>query len=93
LVTRKPLVVQGVHYRALERVVVTVGSVPKQIRRVRANRAGSFRVTLGAVPVPRCGRFGIHATGSLGSFAVLRIPLPACSTAALPGAAVGAQPG
>jgi hypothetical protein len=71
--SRQPLVVQGVHFRAAERVTVRVaiaGAV--RVHVVRANVAGTFTTTFTAVTLERCSPFVITASGSRGSVATIR---------------------
>ncbi len=77
--TKQPLVVRGVHFRAFERITVTVVGVPRQVKRVTGSRTGSFRVTFDRAIVSHCGGFGIRAAGAKGSTAVLKVPLFACT--------------
>lgn len=76
-----PMIVTGTHFRAKEKVKVTVTvTTPASSwrRNVVATRAGSFRAVVGLVQTGRCG-FNVRAVGSRGSVATLKTPpLPAC---------------
>lgn len=76
-----PMIVLGKHFRAKEKVRVTViVPAPKSTwhRNVVATRAGAFRAVIGLVPTGRCG-FNVRAVGSKKSVASLKTPpLPAC---------------
>jgi hypothetical protein len=78
-----PLVVQGTHFRAGERVTITVWTVAP-VRRSTVARAGSFSVTFPDVRFGRCAGARIEARGSKGSLAVLKIPKPGCAPASEP---------
>jgi hypothetical protein len=75
-----PMVVQGSHFRAKERVRVTVTTAAASWKRSAvATRTGTFKLEIERVPLGRCGGFSVSATGSRGSSATLkRPPLPAC---------------
>ena len=69
----QPLAVQGVHFRAAERVTVRVavgGSV--RVHVVRATTAGTFTTMFTAVVLERCSPFVVTARGSKGSVATIR---------------------
>jgi hypothetical protein len=74
-----PLIVQGSHFRAKERVRVTVTTLAETWKRSAVSTsAGTFKLVIESVPLGRCG-FGVRATGSKGSIATYkRPPLPAC---------------
>jgi len=76
-----PMIVSGAHFRAKERVRVTVTvTQPKSTwhRNVVATRTGAFRAVIGLVQTGRCG-FNVRAVGSKQSVASLKTPpLPAC---------------
>jgi len=76
-----PMIVTGTHFRAKEKVRVTVTvKTPKSVwhRNVVATRAGAFRAVIGLVQTGRCG-FNVRAVGSRNSVATLKTPpLPAC---------------
>jgi hypothetical protein len=75
-----PLLVQGRHFKAGERVRVTLTTTAfRKTRRATATATGTFTVDFGNVHVGPCVRFGIRAVGSGGSRALLlRRPVPAC---------------
>jgi hypothetical protein len=73
LVDRAPLIVKGSHFRAGERVRITiVASVPAS-RSVRAARDGSFTARFDAVSVGRCGELAVQALGARGDRAALKV--------------------
>lgn len=76
-----PMIVTGTHFRAKEKVRVTVTvKTPASTwhRNVVATRAGAFRAVIGLVQTGRCG-FNVRAVGSGKSVATLKSPpLPAC---------------
>ena len=80
LASLRPLVVNGSHFRAKERVRVTVTTASATWKRSTvATRAGTFGIEIESVPLGRCGGFSVSATGSKGSSATLkRPPLPGC---------------
>ena len=53
--TVRTLTVQGLHFKAAERVTVTVYSHGAKVRRTRATSAGSFSVEFPDVQMGRCG--------------------------------------
>jgi hypothetical protein len=77
-----PLIVTGTHFRAKEKIRVTVTVLtPKSVwhRNVVATRAGSFRAVIGLVQTGRCG-FDVRAVGARKSIATLKSPaLPTCT--------------
>lgn len=76
-----PMIIKGTHFRAKEKVRLTVTvKTPQSVwhRNVVATRAGSFQAVIGLVPTGRCG-FNVRAVGSHKSVATLKLPpLPAC---------------
>jgi hypothetical protein len=80
LASAKPFVVSGSHFKARERVLVTLTVDRTRLeRRARATLSGAFRVDFGTVTLGHCSGFTVRAVGSGGSGAVLkRPPLPAC---------------
>jgi len=70
-------VVIGTHFKANERVTVSVLSVGSRIGTAVATR-GSFRLRFGSLKVARCAPFRIVATGSRGSRAALSYPARVC---------------
>jgi hypothetical protein len=80
VVKRVPLTLQGRSFRPRETVRLTAG---KQSRAVRANRGGTFVITMGGPD--RCSTTRVLATGSAGSQVILKIlPSPACLPAKSP---------
>jgi hypothetical protein len=83
LVTTVPLVVRGSAFHAHEsvRLVLRQRTGAPTISHAGASSAGNFRATFASARINRCGGFSIVATGSEGSRATLRrpLPLPACS--------------
>lgn len=77
-----PLVVQGRHFRAGERVRVTFVAPALELRvqrSVTAAPSGSFKVRFGHPRPGPCVGFTVTAVGTGGSRAVVkRPPLPAC---------------
>ena len=67
IVTRAPLVVSGMHFRAAERVTIKTAGVT---RIVRTTPLGVFRADLGTIPSDRCS-FQITALGARGDHAML----------------------
>jgi hypothetical protein len=74
-----PLRVAGSHFRARERVRVTVTvSAKGSTRKVRASGKGSFMAVF-SIGAGRCSEVRVIAVGSGGSRATLkRLPSPAC---------------
>jgi hypothetical protein len=86
LVDRAPLTVEGVRFRALERVVITADVSDDRYRRVtRATRAGAFTVRFASAAVDRCSGLLVLAIGGGGSRAELKLPAPACPPQLRPG--------
>jgi hypothetical protein len=69
----RPLVVQGTHFRARERVRVTVTTSTAVRRTVRATDTGSFKAQFSAVSVGRCAGATIQAVGSAGDRASSKV--------------------
>ena len=67
IVTRTPLVVSGLHFRAAERVTIKTAGVT---RVVRTTPLGIFRADFGTMPTDRCS-FQITALGARGDHAML----------------------
>jgi hypothetical protein len=80
LLSRSPIAVQGLHFKGHERVAVTAtfGAVRSQRKMATATLAGGFHLTFGPMPVGPCESLTIHAVGSRGSVAALKLPQPAC---------------
>jgi len=70
-------VVIGSHFKAQERVTVSVLSQGVRIGKALASH-GSFRVTFGSLPRTSCAPLRIVAVGSRGSHAVLSYPARVC---------------
>jgi hypothetical protein len=83
LADTQPVILHGAHFRPRE--PVRVDALGTHVA-VRASARGTFTVTVGQGPLPRCGA-RIQAVGARGSIALLKLPLPACMPAALPGRA------
>jgi hypothetical protein len=84
ILDRQPLELRGRGFYSGELVRVTVRTDAVFARSVRARASGAFTVTFAAVDVPRCGGVFATARGRAGSFARLKIPLPACLPATQP---------
>lgn len=84
LVDRQPLTIRGLAFKPYEQTRVVVIARTRTAKTVRATGAGRFTVRFGTVSVPRCGGVFATARGGAGSFARLKIPLPACLPAAVP---------
>jgi len=80
VVSRAPLVIAGTHFRALERVTVSLDGVR---RVVRTTRSGTFRANLGTPSGDRCSST-VRAVGRGGERAVLRLPRAMCLPALSP---------
>lgn len=76
LLSERPVVVAGQHFRARERIRLVPSTGPAVS--VQASRAGSFTITLSRTFIGRCGGLSLRATGTRGSFASLKLPRPAC---------------
>jgi hypothetical protein len=77
-----PLTVQGLHFTAKERVVLTVFSTDGVARKKTTTAApnGSFTISFGNEQGSRCDTL-VHAVGSRGNRARLKLlPRPACLT-------------
>ena len=79
-VSSHPLTIEGVFFKAGERVVVTaeVKDVLQVKRTVVATRSGTFQVTFENLTFGRCAQPTVSASGSRGSKATLKIPRMAC---------------
>ena len=84
IVHTKPFVVSGAHFRAHERVVVTLDTATRHLRRVVTDASGSFLADFGVIAFGRCAGFGLSAVGASGDRAVAKIPRPACIPARNP---------
>jgi hypothetical protein len=65
-----PVTVQGLRFRARERVRVVLDADRRHVRPVRASRSGSF-VAKFAVYADLCTAFNLRATGASGTVAVV----------------------
>ena len=79
-VSSHPLTIEGVFFKAGERVVVTaeVKGVLRFKRAVVATRTGTFEVTFENLTLGRCAQPVVSASGTRGSKATLVIPRMAC---------------
>ncbi len=85
LASTKPFVVKGAHFKAGERVLVTLTIDRKRSSRSARAVAGSFTVSFGTVELDRCSSYVVRAIGGQGDGAVLRhLPLPMCAPAVSP---------
>jgi hypothetical protein len=84
LVDRQPLTIRGLAFKPYEKTRVVVVAQTRTAKTVRATKSGRFTVRFRTVAVPRCGGVFATARGGAGSFARLKIPLPACLPAAQP---------
>jgi hypothetical protein len=79
IVDLTPVTVQGLRFRAGERVRVVLNADRRYVRTVRAGRGGSF-ATRFAVYADACTAFNLRATGASGAVAVAtRKPPPSCA--------------
>jgi hypothetical protein len=79
IVDLTPVTVQGLRFRAGERVRVVLNTDRRYVRTVRAGRGGSF-ATRFAVYADACTAFNLRATGASGAVAVAtRKPPPGCA--------------
>jgi hypothetical protein len=69
----RPLVVQGTHFRARERVRVTATTTGAVNRTVRATAAGSFKAQFTSVSVGRCEGATVTAVGAAGDRATSKV--------------------
>jgi hypothetical protein len=76
LLDRAPLTLNGTHFRARERVRITVVTTETQKRTVRSARDGSFTTQLDGVTVGRCGGLAVQAVGARGDTASLKVLQP-----------------
>jgi hypothetical protein len=88
LVRTSPVVVAGSHFRAGERVTVTLVVTKRIVRHVTASQTGSFTIGYGGIQLGHCAGFSLSAVGSAGSRAVVKLPQPACMPARSPGGAI-----
>ena len=69
----RPLVVQGTHFRARERVRVTATTTSAVTRTVRTTAAGSFKAQFESVLVARCTGATVKAVGVAGDQASIKV--------------------
>jgi hypothetical protein len=79
-----PLVVAGTHFVPGELVRIAVQPAAIAAIRVRANGAGVFSASLPGLTSSRCTGIRISASGTHGTFAILKLPRPACMPARTP---------
>ena len=73
LVDREPVVVRGEHFKAHEKVTVTLSAKGRWTRVVQATATGAFTARFAAATVDTsCPVYFVRATGSKGSAAILR---------------------
>jgi hypothetical protein len=71
------VVVTGTHFRAGEKLTVTLVADGTRTRTVRASTTGSFQASFGALPLSNCSAYTLRVTGSLGSrFTKVQAALP-----------------
>jgi hypothetical protein len=74
-----PVTIQGLRFRAGERVRVVLNADRRYVRTVRAGRGGSFSARF-AVYADMCTAFNLRATGASGAVAVVtRTRPPQCA--------------
>jgi hypothetical protein len=82
LVSKTPLTVKGLHFKARESVRVTLYAGGRTTRIVRTSAVGSFAASFQDVDLDRCGvGYLVWARGHFGDRASLKIPLPECPPA------------
>jgi hypothetical protein len=84
LADRQPLTIWGRGFKPDERIRVVVKATVTKAKTVRATPTGSFKVRFAGLSMPRCGGVFATARGRAGSFARLKIPLPACQPVTQP---------
>ena len=72
------VVVVGKHFKARERVKVSILGSTNYARTVRATAVGGFRVNFGAIALNDCSEFTLKAVGALGSRFSLTHPAKPC---------------
>jgi hypothetical protein len=78
IVDRQPVTVNGVSFKARERVRVTITSGDiRRTRTIRATPRGAFTVQFD-LRLGRCASLSATASGSLGSRAAHKLPQPLC---------------
>ena len=76
LIDAKPLTVQGTHFRARERVRVTVSSADATSKTMRVSRRGAFVMTFPNFAISRCDGLTAAAVGRSGDRASLKVLQP-----------------
>jgi hypothetical protein len=69
----RPLVVQGMHFRARERVRVTATTTEAVIRTVHTTAAGAFKAQFPTVSIGRCEGATLKAVGAAGDRASFKV--------------------
>lgn len=72
-----PLTINGIRFKAFERVTLTLYGSQRVIKHVTATRTGAFSAKF-EIKVPPCRTVTIRAVGSKGSRAVRQLPRPNC---------------
>ena len=80
IVRLEPVTVRGVHFRAGERIQVTLIAQTRRLRRAVASPTGSFTVRFADTSLDPCSAFLVRAIGSGGSRALLKVQ-PECPPA------------
>ena len=74
-----PFTVTGAGFKSNEVVRVVVDTTAHYVGTTRATATGTFLVRMPSIHPARCAAFVVHATGNLGSKAVLKYRPPECS--------------
>ena len=72
------VVVVGKHFKARERVKVSILGSTNYVRSVRSTALGTFRVNFGAIALNDCSEFTLKVVGALGSRFALTHPAKPC---------------
>jgi hypothetical protein len=80
LLSRAPITVQGMHFRARERVRVTLLAARDRVVRVTTSAAGVFTARFAGISADRCADLSIQAVGAGGERALLKVR-PLCPPA------------
>jgi len=72
------VVIVGKHFKARERVKVTLTAATTYVRTVRSTALGTFRINLGTIALNDCSEFTLKAVGALGSRFSLTHPAKPC---------------
>jgi len=73
ILDQMPFSLRGTHFRARERVRVTVRSAATTSRTVRASRLGTFVMTIPDFAISRCDGLAVSAVGRSGDRASLKV--------------------